>query len=64
MEAKYLSPEQVELIYPGITRKRLERWRWAKTGPAYSKVGRQILYGVEDLERFVTALRVDNHVAG
>ena len=59
MTPKYLSPDQVEHFYPGLSRQRLERWRWAKTGPAYVKAGRQILYSHDDLEAFLASSRTE-----
>ena len=53
MEPQYLSPRQVETIFPGLTPARLARWRWARTGPIYSKVGRQILYRRDAVETFL-----------
>lgn len=50
---QYLSPDQVGSSFPGLTADRLARWRWAKSGPTYSKVGRQILYKREDVEAFL-----------
>jgi hypothetical protein len=55
MHSQYLGPVQVTDHYPGITADRLARWRWARTGPRYSKVGRQILYLREDVEAFLIA---------
>jgi hypothetical protein len=30
----------------------LERWRWEKKGPPYLKIGRHIVYRVEDIEMY------------
>jgi hypothetical protein len=53
MSIEYLSPKSVADTFPGLTSERLARWRWKMTGPAYSKVGRQILYRRDVLEQFV-----------
>jgi hypothetical protein len=53
MSIEYLAPKSVADTFPGLTSQRLARWRWATTGPAYSKVGRQILYRRDVVERFV-----------
>lgn len=53
MNSEYLPPGQVHLHFPGLTADRLARWRWARVGPAYSKIGRQILYRRADIERFL-----------
>ena len=44
MTSDYLSQDQVATLFPGLTPQRLTRWRWAKTGPAYVRAGRQRLY--------------------
>lgn len=33
----------------------LERWRWRRQGPAYLKVGRRVVYRLEDVEAFEDA---------
>lgn len=30
----------------------LKKWRWQKRGPAYSKIGRRILYSPEAISEF------------
>jgi len=33
----------------------LERWRWARRGPAFVKLGGRVLYRMEDVEAFEAA---------
>jgi hypothetical protein len=33
----------------------LERWRWLHIGPIYLKIGKRIVYRVEDVEAFEAA---------
>ncbi len=33
----------------------LERWRWARRGPAFIKLGGRVLYRMEDIEAFEAA---------
>jgi hypothetical protein len=51
----YLAPQQIEQFYPGLKASRLARWRWAKTGPRYTKAGRSVLYTRADIEAFLEA---------
>lgn len=54
MADEFYCPTRVEIAFPGLTADRLARWRWAKTGPRYTKAGRQILYRRNDIEEFLT----------
>ena len=63
MTSQYLSPTQVETIYPNLTAARLARWRWAKTGPAFVKLGRVVIYRREDIEAYVAANLVKRECA-
>jgi hypothetical protein len=33
----------------------LRRWRWLRAGPRYRKIGRRVLYQVQDLDDFIEA---------
>jgi len=44
--------------YIGISKTTLPRWRWAGCGPAYLKIGKRILYRLEDLDAFLEGSRV------
>ncbi len=37
----------------------LQRWRWAKRGPAYAKFGRCVRYDESAVEAFINQSRVD-----
>lgn len=39
----------------GLQANTLEVWRCQKRGPKYSKVGRRVLYDINDLEAYFTA---------
>ena len=41
----------------GIAVATLRRWRWARQGPAWVKVGAAVRYAPEDLSAFITAGR-------
>jgi hypothetical protein len=48
---KYLTPEEVSDRYRGeITVGTLRNWRAMRIGPAFVKVGRAVLYSVEELD--------------
>jgi hypothetical protein len=37
----------------------LERWRWLKYGPAYLRLGKVVVYRIEDVEAYEAARRQD-----
>lgn len=41
--------------------KTLQRWRWARVGPPFSKLGRAVRYAEDDLEEFIRSGRRDTH---
>jgi len=48
--AKYLSLQN---------RQTLANWRHMRKGPAYCRVGRRIIYRLEDLDRYLNTHRID-----
>ena len=47
--------------YLGVSVKSLQRWRFERRGPAYSKVGGKIVrYSIDDLNKFFDQSRVDH----
>jgi hypothetical protein len=53
---KFLTPEEVFDRYRGVVSlSTLENWRSLKIGPRYIKIGKAVLYPVEELEAW------DNH---
>ena len=47
--------------YLGVSVKSLQRWRFERRGPAYSKVGgKMVRYSIEDLNQFFEQSRVDH----
>jgi len=57
-QVRVLSPAQVCELWPGMTVRKLQRFRDQGTGPAYIKVGRTITYRESDLRDYWTAHRV------
>jgi hypothetical protein len=37
----------------------LERWRWLKTGPAYTKLGSKVVYAIADVEAYERRRRAE-----
>lgn len=35
-----------------ISPRTLERWRWQKTGPAFTKLGGKVVYALSDVEAY------------
>jgi hypothetical protein len=44
----------VELI-PGLSVKKLAEWRYERRGPRYRKLGRVVLYALDELEEWIEA---------
>jgi predicted DNA-binding transcriptional regulator AlpA len=44
------TPSAAEFL--GLSRKTLERWRWAGLGPCWHKLGGAVRYSQVELERF------------
>lgn len=44
----------------GMSLSTLRSWRFKGLGPAYSKVGRSVRYGVDDVEHFMLSHKVQN----
>jgi predicted DNA-binding transcriptional regulator AlpA len=56
------TPQAAEFL--GLSRKTLERWRWAGQGPRWHKLGGAVRYSLAELERFAQAsLRGTAHSA-
>ncbi|WP_424578213.1 helix-turn-helix transcriptional regulator [Bradyrhizobium sp. PMVTL-01] len=50
-DAKFLTTEEVSARYRGeITVGTLRNWRAMRTGPAYIKIGKAVLYPVDELD--------------
>jgi len=46
--------------YLGVSVKTLQRWRFKRRGPAYSKVGGKLVrYSLDDLNLFTDQCRID-----
>lgn len=51
IDAKFLTPEEVSARYRNeVTVGTLRNWRAMRTGPAYIKIGKAVLYPVSELD--------------
>ena len=50
-QTEFLNAEQTSILLK-VRPSTLQRWRSEKRGPAYSKVGKQILYKRQDIDEF------------
>lgn len=59
MQSSFLTPEELAARWnmPPAT---LSQWRWNGRGPQYFKIGRHVLYKVEDIEQFEEGKRRSN----
>jgi hypothetical protein len=55
LKARYLPPEAASRVLGGIAVQTLARWRCEGTGPKFCKVGRRVVYSVEDLAAWVAS---------
>jgi hypothetical protein len=44
-----------------VSPRTLERWRWRKTGPAYTKIGGRVVYALTDVEAYERRRRAETH---
>lgn len=51
MNANFLTAEDLSKRW-GIATHTLSQWRWSSRGPRYMKVGRRILYRLNEIEAF------------
>jgi len=50
-----LSPDQVAALLPGVTKGTLAMWRYEHKGPKYYKLGRKVVYALDELEEWLAA---------
>ena len=51
MTIKHLNPLELARRW-SMSPRTLERWRWTGEGPRYLKVGKRIVYRLDDIEAF------------
>lgn len=49
--------EGAAAAYLGVTKPTLQKWRWAKRGPTFCKVGRLVRYLPKDLDAFLDSCK-------
>ena len=52
---RLLSPDMLIAIVPGMTKKWLERDRWAERRLPYVKIGRKVFYRADDIAAYIEA---------
>lgn len=58
-DQKYLTPEEVTERYRGgVSLSTLSNWRAMRVGPAFVKIGKAVLYPIEDLDAWDRSKRV------
>jgi len=50
---RWATPEQTAAALPGITKQALAGWRFEAKGPRYYKVGRKVLYDLDEVFAWV-----------
>lgn len=55
--SKWLRPPAAGEHLGGTSTSTLAKWRLAGTGPVYSKVGRNVVYGNADLDEYLASRR-------
>ena len=51
MTERHLNEKQLAHRW-SVSIRTLQRWRWAKTGPAYLKLGARVAYALVDIEAY------------
>lgn len=64
MDRKPLGTQQEVATYLGVAESTLEQWRWRKTGPRWSKVGRYVRYRWSDIDKWLDAQAYDEAATG
>ena len=49
----FLSPDEVAAAIPGISKNTLAMWRYEGKGPRYRKLGRIVVYALDELETWI-----------
>lgn len=44
-----------------VSPRTLERWRWRKTGPTFTKIGGRVVYALADVEAYERRRRAEMH---
>ena len=60
MPKPYLDQHELALRWR-VSPRTLERWRWQKTGPIYTKIGGKVLYAIGDVEDYERRRRAQTH---
>ncbi|RLP22148.1 helix-turn-helix domain-containing protein [Mesorhizobium sp. YM1C-6-2] len=60
MPQTYLYQHELALRWR-VSPRTLERWRWQKTGPIYTKIGGKVLYAIRDVEDYEKRRRAQTH---
>ena len=56
---RFLSPEQVAELLPGVTKNTLAMWRYEHKGPRYYKLGRKVVYALDEVEAWIASSGVE-----
>jgi hypothetical protein len=49
----FLSPDEVAAAIPGVTKNTLAMWRYEGKGPRYRKLGRVVVYALDEVEAWI-----------
>ena len=49
----FLSPDELAAALPGVTKNTLAMWRYEKKGPPYRKLGRIVVYALDEVEAWI-----------
>jgi hypothetical protein len=56
----YLTQSELAVRFR-VSPRTLERWRWLKTGPNYTKLGGKVVYSIADVEAYERRRRAETH---
>jgi hypothetical protein len=64
LDSKFLTPEEVSERYRGgVSVGTLRNWRAMKIGPSFVKIGKAVLYPINELEAWDERNRVNCHAS-
>lgn len=53
LKRTYLTPQQLAAMLPGVTTGKLAMWRYEGKGPQFRKLGRTVLYALDEVEAWI-----------
>ena len=59
VETEHMTPDELRIYLGGVSLRTLARWRCERTGPAYHKAGKRVLYRRQDVDEWLAQNRME-----